>query len=85
MSNFQSSTTKLNNQGHPTVETEQVWPLGWFQKWFYIFFKKKLKLIHLKSKKNETGTKTFSKNVTSLFVIYLDPIYSKIVSITTNK
>jgi len=27
---FQPSTTKPANIGHPTVKTGQIWPLGWF-------------------------------------------------------
>ena len=38
-SDFQLSTTKPNNIDHPTVETGQIWPLGWFPKWFRIFLK----------------------------------------------
>lgn len=30
-------TIKLDNVGHPTVETEQILPIGWFQRWFSIF------------------------------------------------
>ena len=29
-SDFQLSTTKSDNIGHPTVKTGQIWPLGWF-------------------------------------------------------
>ena len=36
-SNFQPSTTKPDNIGHPTVKTGQIWPLGWFWRWFCIF------------------------------------------------
>ena len=34
-SNFQSPTTKQDNRGHPTIESGQIWPLGWFRSWFY--------------------------------------------------
>ena len=34
---FQPSTIKLDKRGHPTVETGQIWPLGWFRMWFHIF------------------------------------------------
>jgi len=37
-SDFQPSTTKPDNRGHPTAEIGQIWYLGWFQRWFYIFF-----------------------------------------------
>ena len=29
-SDFQLSTTKSDNTGHPTVKTGKIWPLGWF-------------------------------------------------------
>ena len=29
-SDFQPSTIKLDKRGHPTVETGQIWPFGWF-------------------------------------------------------
>jgi len=35
-SDFQPLTRKLDNGGHPIVETRQVWSLGWFQRWFLI-------------------------------------------------
>ena len=40
------STTKPNNKGHPTIETEQVWYLGWFQSG--LIFLEKIKLIYFK-------------------------------------
>ena len=55
-SNFQPSTTKLDNIGHPIVETRQIWPLGGFvflKK--YIIRSKKSKLIHFKSEKYEAN------------------------------
>ena len=36
-SNFQSLTTKSDNKCHQTVKTGQIWPLGWFWRWFCIF------------------------------------------------
>ena len=48
------STTKPNNKGHPTIETEQVWSLGWFQSGLIFLEKinsnwnKKIKLIYFK-------------------------------------
>ena len=39
---FQSSTTKTNNGGYPTAKTEQVWSLGWFQRWPFILLKIKI-------------------------------------------
>ena len=30
--------TKPNNKDHPTIGTRQVWPFGWFQRWFYILY-----------------------------------------------
>ena len=35
-SDFQHSTTKSDNIGHPTVKTGQIWPLRWFWRWFCI-------------------------------------------------
>ena len=37
-SNFQPSTMKPNNIGHPTVKTGQIWPLGGFEGGF-VFLK----------------------------------------------
>ena len=39
-SDFQPSTTKSDNIGHPTIEIGQIWPLGGFQGDFVFFFKK---------------------------------------------
>ena len=52
-SDFQSSTIKPDNGG-PTVETRQVWPLEWFQIWFSFLknFKFKLKKFISNSFKN---------------------------------
>jgi len=36
-SDFQPLTTKSDNKCHPTVKTGQIWPLGWFWRWFCIF------------------------------------------------
>ena len=35
--NFQPSTTKSDNIGHPIVETGQIWPLRWFWRRFVFF------------------------------------------------
>jgi len=40
-SDFQLSTTKSDNIGHPTVKTGQIWPLGGFEGGFA--FSKKIK------------------------------------------
>ena len=53
-SNFQHSTTKLDNIGHPIVETRQIWPLGGFV-FKKIIRSKKSKLIHFKSEKYEAN------------------------------
>ena len=34
---FQPSTIKPDSIGHPTVEIGQIWPLGWFWRWFAFF------------------------------------------------
>ena len=63
-SNFQPSTTKPDNIDHPTAETGQIWPLGWFPMWFCISIKnkksirsEKSKLIYFESEKYETNSK----------------------------
>jgi len=33
--NFQPSTIKLDNIGHPTIENSQIWPLGGFEGGFH--------------------------------------------------
>jgi len=55
---FQPSTTKSDNIGHPTVEIGQIWPLGGFQGDFVFFLKnknlisfEKSRLIHFESEK----------------------------------
>ena len=40
-SDFQSSTTKSDNTGHPTVKIGKIWPLGGFESGFA--FSKKIK------------------------------------------
>ena len=68
-SDFQPSTTKPDNIGHPTVKTGQIWPLEWFWRWFSILWElkifsftlKNLQVIHFKSKNYEMGIKSFLK------------------------
>jgi hypothetical protein len=38
--NFTLFSILTDNEGHPAVETRQVWPFGWFQMWFCTFLKK---------------------------------------------
>ena len=44
----------------------------------------KSKLIHFKIEKYETSINFFSKNVIYLLLLYLNIIYSKIITITTS-
>ena len=68
-SDFQPSTTKPDNIGHPTIKTGQIWPMGWFWRWFFIWWELKIfnftliffKVIHFKSKNYEMGIKSFLK------------------------
>ena len=62
-SNSQSSTTKLDNIGHSTIEIRQIWPLGKVVLYFkeILIRSKKSKLIHFKSEKIETSTNFFLK------------------------